>query len=207
MARIGAELAKPPGRDAGTFDERLERIYRTAIDVFSEYGYVAGTTSTIAAKVGLTQPALYHYADSKHAFLVLICQRIGDRMLEGMRRSTEDQALSPADRLRLFVRRHLEVIADEPAAFGIYVTESRHLERRALKTVREQEREYVGAFTSLVEEAQADGSASATIEPWLYARLALGSMNWTYRWYHGQVPLDDLIENVLRFLGVPTDAD
>lgn len=199
-------MAKTQARDAATFDERLERIYRTAIDVFSEFGYVAGTTSEIAARVGLTQPALYHYANSKHAFLVLICQRIGDRMLEGMRDATAIEG-SPLMRLRLFVTRHLEVIADEPAAFGIYVTESRHLEQEALKVVREQERKYVGTFTSLIEEVQVDGAVPPMIEPWLYARLALGSMNWTYRWYHGQLPLGELIENILRFLGVPPDAE
>jgi len=192
------------GPSAG-FDDRLEQIYRVSIDVFSERGFVAGTTSQIANRVGLTQPALYHYVGGKHAFLVLICERIGSRLLEGMNDALAHEG-SAVERLRRFVSRHLETITQESAAFGVYVNESRHLPDSDMARIRDQERDYVHAFTSLIEAAQAEGSLTSTLEPWMYGRLALGAMNWTHRWYHGQVPLDRLVEDFFQYLGITVSA-
>lgn len=204
------EEASSTGRrkksERDSFDVRAEQIYRVATEVFSEHGYVAGTTSEIARRVGLTQPALYHYAKSKHAFLFLICQRIGARMLEGMRAATSLEG-DPVDRLRLFISNHVQNVVNERAAFGVYATESRHLRPDALKAIRDQEREYVGTLTALIREAQHDGAVPYRVEAWVLARLAIGSMNWIYRWYHSQVPVPALVADVLAFLGVTSDGD
>lgn len=181
------------------FDERLEGIYKTAVDVFFKNGYVGGTTSEITERVGLTQPALYYYVGGKSAFLVLICDRIGSMMQEGM---TQAQAMdaSPLEKLRYFIQRHVTVITTESKAFGVWVSEARHLPKKELKKVRDQEREYVEALTELIEAAQDDGSLRNTADPWLSARLLLGTMNWTYRWYHKQLEVDHLSESVLELL-------
>lgn len=184
------------------YTERREEIYRVSVEVFSEFGYVAGTTGEIARRAGLTQPALYHYVGAKHGFLVLICERVGGRFWEGM---SEALALpgTARDRLSCFLTRHIESICNDVPAFQVYVTESRHLPSRERAAVREQEREYVNALASLIDESQRDGTYPRDLPPWLLSRFLLGAANWTFNWYHGQLTIEELTENVLRFSGVP----
>lgn len=181
------------------FDARLEEIYKTAVDVFFKNGYVGGTTSQITERVGLTQPALYYYVGGKNAFLVLICDRIGSMMMEGLRDAKKlDEP--PLERLRHFIKRHLGVITSESKAFGVYVSESRYLPKNERNKVRDQEREYVAGLTELIAAAQKDKSVPSDVEPWLLARLILGMTNWSYRWYHKQVDMDAVTESVLVLL-------
>ena len=48
-----------------TFSERLRQILLAAVELIAERGYAGASLRTLAKKVGLRQPSLYHYFESK----------------------------------------------------------------------------------------------------------------------------------------------
>ena len=59
---------------------RRGEILDAALAVFGEKGYEAGTMREIAARVGVSEPALYRHYESKEAILTDIVATAGDRI-------------------------------------------------------------------------------------------------------------------------------
>jgi AcrR family transcriptional regulator len=73
-------------------DGRRGEILDAALVVFTDKGYEAGTMREIAARVGVTEPALYRHYAGKEALLVDLVMTAGDRIVtEVNRRLSEVQ--------------------------------------------------------------------------------------------------------------------
>lgn len=56
-----------------------EKILDTALELFSEKGFLAVTTQEIAEKVGIKAPSLYKHYESKQAIFDAILDKINQR--------------------------------------------------------------------------------------------------------------------------------
>jgi AcrR family transcriptional regulator len=65
---------------------RRGEILDAALAVFGEKGYASGTMREIAARVGVSEPAIYRHYESKEAILTDIVATAGDRITGEMRR-------------------------------------------------------------------------------------------------------------------------
>ena len=200
-----SESAAVPGRSRTraprrNFDIRQNELIDIAIQVFSAKGYVGGTTTDIAKKAGLTQPALYHYVGGKHAFLEEICNRVGRRLREGMESITALDV--PAiEQLEAFMKVHAETVLLERHAFRIYATEAVHLKRAARDRLRSDERAYHEQLTEIVARAIADGDLAADAgDPWTVAQVIVGALSWGFRWYRGQMHPEEFAASVMVLL-------
>ena len=104
-ARTTKQTRRPRavGDTGQRYEARREQILQLAVEVFAESGFSAGTTTEIAKRAGLTQPALYHYVGSKEQLLAEIIHRMGAELsavLESVLSRTE---LTPAERLATFI--------------------------------------------------------------------------------------------------------
>jgi AcrR family transcriptional regulator len=79
-----------------TFVEgRRGEILDAALVVFTDKGYEAGTMREIAARVGVTEPAIYRHYAGKEALLIDLVTTAGDRIVtEVNRRLSEVQPIS-----------------------------------------------------------------------------------------------------------------
>lgn len=182
-------------------DMRLDEIVQAAIRVFSERGFVAGTTAEISQRVNLTQPAIYHYVGSKDAFLVLICERVGTLLTSVLEDALAKDGPSCV-KLEHLVQQYLATVVREAAAFSVYVAEARHLPADVRHEIRESEKAFLHSVTTLVADAQEEGCLDGAVQPWLAAQLLLGMMNWTYRWFKKQVTVEELADSILSFVHV-----
>ena len=57
-----------------TFSERHRQILLAAVELIAERGYAGASLRTLAKKVGLRQPSLYHYFESKAAMVEQIIE-------------------------------------------------------------------------------------------------------------------------------------
>jgi AcrR family transcriptional regulator len=82
MCAMGTGGSRPQaGRYFADFvDGRRGEILDAALAVFGEKGYEAGTMREIAAKVGVSEPAIYRHYESKEAILGDIVATAGDRI-------------------------------------------------------------------------------------------------------------------------------
>jgi len=86
--RCSAAVSDGPGPYsyfAEFVEGRRGEILDAALAVFGEKGYEAGTMREIAARVGVSEPAIYRHYESKEAILADIVATAGDRIAGYMR--------------------------------------------------------------------------------------------------------------------------
>lgn len=98
---------------------RKAEITQAALELAFEIGPDRVTTTKIAERLGMTQPAIYKHFPNKediwHAATDVLCQRIGDNI-----HSAKDQS-KPIIRLRELVMGQLRLLHDYPALPEIMV--------------------------------------------------------------------------------------
>lgn len=59
-------------------DERRQQIIREAMRVINEEGYSAFTTRRLAARIGISEPALYRHFESKDEIIISIIEKMDE---------------------------------------------------------------------------------------------------------------------------------
>lgn len=95
-------------------------ILDAAILLFAKRGYEATTMQDVAAKVGMTAPALYYYFDSKQRLLFDVIELNMERFAGNVDVMLASAPGSPAEALRVFVRTHLEFQLEKVERARIY---------------------------------------------------------------------------------------
>jgi AcrR family transcriptional regulator len=188
-------------RDAAQHEQKRAEICRVAAAVFAERGFEGGTTTEIARRAGLSQPALYHYVGSKEMLLDAICMELGAKFRERLT-AIQAQNGSAVDRLTAFIEGHVSVMVSELDSFRVYVNEARYLAPRRRKRIQLEEKEYVREVVSLVEDAQRAGAIAENLDPWLTTQLIFGMLGWMVRWYRpgGRLTGHDVARTVTAML-------
>lgn len=186
QAKDGARPARR-GRPPKPVSERSEEVLRTAARIFGKYGYRHATLEDIALELGLTRPALYHYARSKDE-LLSACANIAYGTLRGAV-AEANGAGSGLERLRAFFQRYAEIICDD---FGgcFVLTDRRELSEPDKGINRDVQLELGRAVQSMVAVGVADGSLGAC-NPREVSAALFGMFNGIPRWYRpegGQTP-------------------
>ena len=161
---------------------RKQLIIDTAVKVFHQKGYRAATLDDVAHELGLTRPALYHYVSSKENLLSLIYIQALENFFATIYEIT-NMDLSPPDKLRLFVRRHLRtVVIENLAMFTVFFSEENQLPEKDSQKIRKEKRK----FTKVVEDIILEGIAQGyfrDVNAKLQSNAIIGMCNWLFRWY------------------------
>jgi AcrR family transcriptional regulator len=178
------------GLDTDTeYDRKRRAIVQGAAEVFAKRGFVAGTTKEIAAKVGLSQPAIYHYLGSKEDLLREIVVRIEYDMRQAL-----DTGLAigstPEEQLREIVRQFTIAIIENRTTFTVYYKELHQLPRSVRERISAAEREFVAEIAAVVAKLQRDGRLPEDKPATVLAEGIIGMVSWTHRWYRASGPLD-----------------
>lgn len=80
---------------AASAPTRREEVLDAGLSLISEHGVAGASLRKLAARLGMSQPSLYHYFDSKDALVQQIIEHCANRMLEaalnvGFPRDIED---------------------------------------------------------------------------------------------------------------------
>ncbi|WP_236628943.1 TetR/AcrR family transcriptional regulator [Cryobacterium roopkundense] len=78
-------------------------MLQAALDCFVEHGYHGTKIRTVAARVGLSVPGLYHHYPSKHALLVSIVQFAMRDLLDRCESALAEAGPAVEDRFRLLI--------------------------------------------------------------------------------------------------------
>lgn len=168
--------------------DRAQAIIREATLVFRQRGFNGGTTKEIAGRLGLTQPAIYHYLGSKERILVEILLRVADEMDDALEKGLAGST-DPLGQLRGVVAAFTAAVVTNQAGFAVYWNDFRSLPGHVQAELKERERRFVSEVTRLVATAQQSGFAGADPSAAL-AEAILGMVSWSYRWYRPDGLLD-----------------
>lgn len=188
------------GEPRRTYDDKLERLLRTAAAVFAEKGYHPASIRDISRATGTSLSGLYYYFRSKEELLFLIQDHCFTTVLENLERRLHG-VREPEERLRVLVDNHLRFFAANMNEMKVLSHEAASLQGEYRQQVNAHKKQYVELCASIMAALR----PADTPEEQRAAALSLfGMMNWIYTWYQPErdLSVEDLAALMTRvFLG------
>jgi AcrR family transcriptional regulator len=166
-----------------TLVDARQEILRTAARLFQQRGYDATSMNDVAAALKLSKGGLYHHFQGKDEILFEIMNHAMDitreRVLAPVR-----SIVDPEDRLRLLIRRHMEVVlSPRDREITVMLHENHPLPPALRRRINTRKKEYVHFVEDLIAEVQRVRHAKGGVSPRAAAFALLGMINWIYQWY------------------------
>ena len=176
-------------------DARQE-ILRTSARLFQQQGYDATSMNDIAAALKLSKGGLYHHFQSKDEILFNLMSHAMDITEERVLRPAKAVA-DPEERLRVLIRRHIEVVLSElDREITVMLHENHPLSPPLRKKINARKKDYIHFLENLIAEVQRARGSKGTVTPRAAAFALLGMINWVYQWYRpeGLLQEDSLVQ-------------
>jgi AcrR family transcriptional regulator len=178
-----------------TLDSRQE-ILRTAARLFQQRGYHATSMNDVASALKLSKGGLYHHFQSKDEILFNLMDHAMDvtqqRVINGVR-----DIADPEERLRLLIRRHIEVVLSvRDREITVMLHENHPLPPSLRRRINARKKDYVHFVENLIAEVQRARHSSGSVSPRAAAFALLGMINWIYQWYRPEGALQQ--EHLVR---------
>jgi AcrR family transcriptional regulator len=159
---------------------RRSELTRQAARLFAEQGYHGTSISDLADALGVQKGSLYHHIESKQDLLYEAMRDGAAAFHSALDAIPEDAA--PLEKIRLALRGHLRVVAEQLDVATVFVREWRYLEgERREEIVRERHR-YEERVRALFREGRELGVLRTDLDDATAALLALSAVNWAYTW-------------------------
>lgn len=145
-------------------DDRKSEIESVTLDLAFDVGPDHVTTGMIAARLGLSQPAIYKHFPKKEDVWLAIADRLCAMISENLTNSRV-LAGSPLDRIKSLILGHLRMIASTPALPEIMVTrDSTDALTKARGKLKAAMREFHDELSRYFEQARRAGCIRADLQ-------------------------------------------
>jgi len=122
-------------------DVRRRGVLQAAAALYAEQGYRATSMNDLAARVGLSKPALYHYVRSKEDLLVELYEEVLRANTDSVS-AIEVGSRRAIDALREVVVQRVVYTCEHQALLRVFFEEEAGLPRSALEEVLRARRQY-----------------------------------------------------------------
>jgi AcrR family transcriptional regulator len=177
---------------------RRSELTRQAARLFAEKGYHGTSIGDLAEALGVQKGSLYHHIDSKQD-LLYETMRDGAAAFHGALDAIPEE-LPPAERIRLALRGHLRVVAEQLEVATVFVREWRYLEGERHDEIVRERRRYEERFRALFREGRELGELRTDLDDATAALLALSAANWAYTWLRPGFDTDELADRFYALL-------
>lgn len=165
------------------YDANIDLILRSAAAVFAEKSFGLASIRDIAARARISFPRIYYYLRNKEELLFLISRRAFDQLLTSAETRVAEIA-DPEERLRGFIRNHLEYHMANLAEMKVLVREADSLSGKYAADIARLKRDYSRLCRRLLEQyGAARGATLDREQARILTSLLFGAMNWFYTWY------------------------
>ena len=121
-----------------------------------------------------------------------------------MRRSTTiPEAASAVDRVRLALRGHLRVVAEQLEVATVFTREWRYLDEAYRVEILAERRRYEERWRALFREGVESGGLRTDLDAGAATLLVLSAANWAYTWLDPGRDTDELAD---RFVAILVDG-
>jgi TetR/AcrR family transcriptional regulator, cholesterol catabolism regulator len=177
---------------------RRHELARTAARLFAERGYHGTSIGDLAEAMGVQKGSLYAHIDSKQD-LLYEATREGAQAFHAALDSVPEN-LPATERIRLALRAHLRVVAEQLDVATVFTREWRYLEgERALEFLSERRR-YEERIRALFREGREVGGLRSDPDDGAAALLVLSAANWAYTWLRPEADTDALADRFFALL-------
>src|SRR5262249_20268735 len=159
---------------------RRSELAREAARLFAEKGYHGTSIGALAAAMGVQKGSLYAHIDSKQDLLYETL-REGALAFHGMLDAIPDE-LPATEKLRLALRGHLRIVAEQLDVATVWVQEWRYLEGERREEFVAARRRYEERIRALFQEGVERSELRADLDVGAAALAFLSAANWAYTW-------------------------
>jgi TetR/AcrR family transcriptional regulator, cholesterol catabolism regulator len=164
-------------------DANVDNILGSAASLFAEKSFGLASIREIAARANISFPRIYYYLRNKEELLYLISRRAFEQLVS-LAESRISETDDPEERLRLFIRSHLEYHMSNLAEMKVLVREADSLGGRHGVEIARLKREYSRLCRRLLENYAIHRNKALDREhARILTSLLFGAMNWFYTWY------------------------
>ena len=180
---------------------RRSELTREAARLFAEKGYHGTSIGDLAKAMGVQKGSLYAHIASKE-----------DLLYETMREGAEafhaaldaiPEELPATEKIRLALRGHLRVVAEQLDVATVFVREWRYLEGERRDEILAERRRYEDRVRGLFADGRELGELRTDLDDATAALLSLSAANWAYTWLRPGRDTDELAD---RFYAVLIDG-
>ena len=177
---------------------RRQELTRQAARLFAEKGYHGTSMGDLAEAMGVQKGSLYAHIRSKQDLLY-------ETMAEGARAfhagldAIADE-LPATEKIRLALRSHLQVVADQLDVATVFVQEWRYLEGERREEIVAERRRYEERIRALFREGRDLGELRSDLDDATAALLVLSAANWAYTWLQPGRDTDELADRFYSLL-------
>ncbi|MFE6904594.1 TetR/AcrR family transcriptional regulator [Streptomyces sp. NPDC057717] len=166
----------------------IREVLDKATELFGMQGYDKTTLQDIAAGIGISRSALYHYVSSKEELLTMLMDELSESLSESIA-TAHAGTCSPEHKLRTMAAELVRQRAERPGPFRLL----NQAESALPESVRAQQarvrKTVLNELCSIIDE----GVAAGVFKP-LDSRVAalsvVGMCNWVAWWFHPGIGLD-----------------
>jgi TetR/AcrR family transcriptional regulator, cholesterol catabolism regulator len=178
--------------------ERRSELTRQAARLFAEKGYHGTSIGDLADALGVQKGSLYAHIASKED-LLYETMREGAAAFHGALDRIPDGA--PAtEKIRLALRGHLRVVAEQLDVATVFVQEWRYLEGARGEEFVAERRRYEERIRDLFREGRELGELRSDLDEAVAALLLLSAANWAYTWLQPGRDTDELADRFYALL-------
>jgi AcrR family transcriptional regulator len=181
--------------------ERRAELTRTAARLFAERGFHGTSMGDLAGAMGVQKASLYSLTESKQQLLYDVLRAGADAFHTALDEVPEDAHAT--ERIRLALRGHLRVVAQQLDTATVFTREWRYLESPLKDEFVGERRRYEERWRDLFREGVDRGELRIDLEPTDAALLVLSAANWAYTWLPAGADTEALAD---RFTAIVVDG-
>ncbi len=177
---------------------RRNELTRQAARLFAEQGYHGTSMEDLAVAMGVQKASLYAHVKSKEDLLHELARdgaAAFHAALDGI-----DERLPAVEKLRLALRAHLRVVAEQLDVATVFVREWRYLEGERREEFLAERRRYEDRIRALFREGVEQSELRTDLDVNVAALLFLSAANWAYTWLQRGRDTDALADRFFELL-------
>ena len=151
--------------------------------------------------MGVQKGSLYAHIESKQDLLYEAMREGADAFHSALDAIPDD--LKVTERIRLALRAHLRVVAEQLEVATVFVREWRYLEGERAEEFLAERRRYEERFRALFREGRELGELRTDLDDQAAVLLVLSAANWAYTWLPPDANTDELAD---RFFAILVDG-
>ncbi|MBA2383415.1 MAG: TetR/AcrR family transcriptional regulator [Actinobacteria bacterium] len=177
---------------------RRRELTRQAARLFAERGYHGTSMGDLAAAMGVQKGSLYSLTGSKQELLYETMREGAASFHAGL--DALPERAPAAEKIRLALRAHLRVVAEQLDMATVFTREWRYLEGKRRDEILGERRRYEERLRGLFREGREHGELRTDLDENAAALLALSAVNWAYTWLTSGRDTDALADSFAAIL-------
>ena len=177
---------------------RRRELTREAARLFAQKGYHGTSIGDIAEAMGVQKGSLYAHIASKEDLLYETMRDGADAFHAALDAIPEDT--QAVERIRLALRGHLRVVAEQLDVATVFVQEWRYLEGARRDEIVAERRRYEERIRELFREGRELSELRADLDETAAALLLLSAANWAYTWLRPGRGTDEIADRFFALL-------